>query len=378
MMRNKGMIRALTRVLLILLGLTILSGCFDNEDIDRRMIVSPIGIDANPDGKILVTFRMPIVFSMAQAHQGSGRQNSAGFINRSTITEGVLPALIDIQNRDEHSIFTGQCRALVFGEALARKGLKSILDFFNRTPTFPPSAFIVIARPTAQQLLKINWPEQEMHDQNIRWFFSNQPNRIYGIKKWNLFRDINDPLRDPVVPIVAPSDENTTMKLLGLAVFRGDRMAGELNSEETRLLGMLRNLKKENRLVVPLAGRVPTSFQVVTGKKKLKVVYRAHHPLFKIDLKVSGYMAELGGYQSPLNVRAIHQIERKCGKYVKNRLLSLLQKLQALESDPLDLGNNFRIQQPKYFSSSKWREDYRNAKFQVSVKFFIERLGVLK
>jgi Ger(x)C family germination protein len=361
-------------ILVLILGLTLISGCFDSEDIDRRMIVSPIGIDSNPDGKLLVTFRMPIVLPMGKEHQ---EENKKGYITRSTLTQGVFPALIDIQNRDEHGIFIGQCRALVFGEAMAKKGLKPVLDFFDRMPTFPPSAFVVIARPTAEDLLKIDWPEQEMHDQNIRWFFSNQANQIFGIKKWTLFRNIYDPLQDPVVPIVTPSDENSTMKLLGLAVFQDDRLVGELDSAESTLLKMLSNLKKENRLIIPLAGSIPTTFNVATGKKKLKVSYH-DHPLFKLDLKLNAFIGELGGYQTPLKERDLHQMEAKSANYLQNKYLALFGKLQVLQSDPLDLGNNFRIQQPKHFSLSSWPEEYRRAEFQITVKVFIERLGVLK
>ena len=32
--------------LVLILALTVVSGCFDSEDLDRRMIVSPIGIDS--------------------------------------------------------------------------------------------------------------------------------------------------------------------------------------------------------------------------------------------------------------------------------------------------------------------------------------------
>lgn len=207
--------------LVLILALTVVSGCFDSEDLDRRMIVSPIGIDSNPDGKFQVAFRMPIVLPIISG--AAGKPDKKNFIIRSSVKEGVFPALIDIQNRDEHGIFIGQCRAIIFGETMARKGLKAILDFFNRMPTFPPSAFVVIGRPTALDILKVDWPEEEMHDQNIRWFFTDQANRIFGIKKWMLFRDINDPLRNPVVPLVIPSDENSTIKMIGLAVFGATR-----------------------------------------------------------------------------------------------------------------------------------------------------------
>jgi Ger(x)C family germination protein len=365
----------LTLLLPLGLGLLMLPGCFDNEDIDRRVIVSPIGIDAASNGKLLVTLRLPLISRGGQT-QG-GESNQMKYITRSAFTQGIFPALIDIQKRDEHDIFIGQCRAIVFGETVAKKGLKPVLDFFSRMPTFPLSAFVVIARPNAAKIMEINWPEQETFDQNIRSYFSNQSNQIYGIKKWMFFRNIYDPFQDPVVPIMTPSDRNTAIKLLGLAVFRGDRMTGELNSEETALWALLRNLKRGNHLVIPLSCGISMTFQVATGKKKLKVTY-AKHPVFKLELKLHAFIGELSGGKAILNPRELHQLEVKSAGYLQQKYLGLFHKLQVMKSDPLELGNTYRIQQPKHFLLSKWPEEYRKAEFQVKVKVFIERLGVLK
>ena len=359
----------------LILGVTLVTGCFDSEDIDRRMIVSSVGIDAYPGGRIRVAFRMPLV-AYGGKEQGNGPSEKP-FILHSALAQGVFPGLIDIQDRDEHGIFIGQCGAVVFGEALARKGLKPVLDFFSRMPTFPPNAFVVIARPTALDLLNIDWPERETHDQNIRSFFTNQANQIFGIKKWALFRDINDPLEDPVVPLVASSDENTDMKLLGLAVFRDDQMVGALDAEETRLLGILKNTNKENRLIIPIRNTIPVTFLVAKGKKKLKVFYH-DHPVFHLSLNINAFIGELGGYRTPLDRRQLRQLEVKVALYLKKKYLALFHKLQAFHSDPIDLGNYYRIQQPKHFSLSHWPKEYRHAEFQVQVKVFVDRLGVLK
>jgi Ger(x)C family germination protein len=362
-------------VTLLMLGLFLLPGCFDNEDIDRRMIISAIGIDAEPGRKMLVTFRMPVILPMGQGQGGGTKQGS--YVTRSSSAPGVLPALIDIQNRDEHNLFIGQCRALVIGETMAKRGLTPALDFFDRMPSFPSSALVMIARPSAADILKINWPEQETHDQNFRWFFANQSNQIYGIKEWKLFQSIGDPLQDPLVPIVTPSDGDTTMKLTGLAVFRQDRMIGELTSEESALWAMLRNLKKENRLPVPVAGATAVTFQIVTGKKKLAVAY-SDHPLFTLELKLKAFLGEIGGYSPILDQRKLNQLEADSARYLERQYLALFGKLQAMKSDPLELGNTFRIQQPGHFSPAKWPREYQRAQFRVRVKVFIERLGVLK
>jgi Ger(x)C family germination protein len=367
-------------VCLLLLGLTLISGCFDNEDIDRRMIVSAMGIDAdadaNADGKIRVTFKMPLDLpggNQLPANTGSEKN----FILRSSLTTGLFPAIIDIQSRNDLGIFIGQCRSIVFGEALAKRGVNPFLDFFTRMPTFSPNTFVVVARPSAAALLKVEWPAPEIGQQHMKSFFSTQANQGYGIKEWMLFRNTHDPLQDPMVPIVSPSDGNSAIQLTGLAAFRGDRMVGELDYEESVLWAMLRNLKKANRLVIPSSGSIPISFQVATGNARLKVAY-PEYPLFKLELKIHAFLGELGGYQLPLDLRSLHKIENASTLYLKKKYLALFYKLQTLQCDPLDLGNNFRIQQSKHFLIAKWPEQYKHARFQVKVRVFIERLGVLK
>lgn len=129
-------------------------------------------------------------------------------------------------------------------------------------------------------------------------------------------------------------------------------MVGELDNEEATLLKLLSNLNDENRLVIPLTGSIPTTFQTATGKQKITVSYPGF-PLFKLKLKLYAFIGELGGYQEPLSNREIHEIEIKSARYLQGKYLALFNKLQALQSDPLEWGNNFRIQQPKHFSLSK-------------------------
>jgi spore germination protein len=371
-----GQAKKLQRYLLFLAFILMtMSGCYDSEDIDRRIIVNPIGVDLNSDGRLLLTIRSPVA---KQNQEGSSSYISQrGFITRSALAKGIFPAFLDIQGRYERTLFVGQCRSVVFGEALAKRGLKPHLDFFNRLPTFPPNAYIMVAKPSAEKILKTNWAEQEIQKQNMRWFFTSRANRVFGIKRWTLFRDVYDPLEDPMVPIVSPSDRNSTVKLVCLAVFRDDRMVGEVKGADLRLLGMLMHIREGNRLVIPSDNRVPTSFRMVIGRKKVKALYLGH-PRFEVSLKLKAFVGELDGYREPINEKEIKSIEAYSARYLQKKISSLLHKLQAMGSDPLEFGNIFRIQQPRYFSLATWPLVYKQADFHVSVKVFIERLGVLK
>ena len=67
------------------------------------------------------------------------------------------------------------------GEGFAKTGLQAPVGFFQADADFPAYAYIVIGRPTANNP-KYYWPETEMHDQNIRWFFSNAPIKNMALK----------------------------------------------------------------------------------------------------------------------------------------------------------------------------------------------------
>lgn len=354
----------------------LISGCYDSEDIDRRAIVSTIGIDSRPKGQMLVTFRMHMI---SPSNDGSKNNGGKSFLTRSSLTSGLFQALNNIQIQHDHTTFIGQCRGVVIGEEFANIGLKTGLDFFSRMPTFPPSSYVVIGRPAAEAIQNINWSETEIHDQNIRWFFSNRPNQKYGVKKWSLFRDIHDPLQDPLIPIVTPWDNNQTMKMVGLAVFKEDRMIGEINLTETVFLELLRNTWKESRITIDLSQNNQASFHSITGRKKVKVRYLKERPVFKFTLRLKAFLGELTrGAKSPLTEKELEIIQKQTENHLEKSLVKILKKLQTMESDPLGLGNYFRAKQSKHFSIKKWPLHYQQAEFEVNVKVLIESLGVLK
>lgn len=365
------------RFLNFLILMILISGCYDSEDVDRRTIVSPIGIDSRPDNKLLVTFRMHLISSANEG--GSKKTGGKNYLLRSSLAPGIFQALNNVQVQDDHTIFIGQCRAIIFGEGIAKTGLKSSLDFFSRMPTFPPTASITIGRPTAEAIQNINWPETEMHDQNIRWFFSSRPNQKYDVKKWTLVRDIYDHLQDPLIPIVTPWDNNQTMKMVGLAVFSAERMVGELNLTEAALLDLLRNPWKENRISFSLNQNSQISLYSITGRRKVKVDYRNDRPFFKISLRLNAFLGELtGGAKAPLTANKLDLLSKRTESYLERSFVKILKKLQLMKSDPLGLGNYFRAKQSKHFSIEKWPLHYQQAEFDIDVKVFIDRLGVLK
>ncbi|MGE5559223.1 MAG: Ger(x)C family spore germination protein [Bacillota bacterium] len=366
-----------TRICMILAALTVFSGCYDIEDIDQRMIISLIGIDALPGDMLRLGIRMPLI----KTRELSGfllDMTKKDYILRTADARRLSPAYLDMQSREEHALFMGQCRSVILGEAFARRGILPAMDFLNRQARFPPSAQIMIAAPSAEAVLNIQWLEVEFHDQNIRSFVSNIQNPIISFKKWMLFRNIEDPLADPILPVIRPSDDNHTIKFIGTGVFNRDRMVGMLDVQESVLLGILLNNKKTPQVSIPFHHNIPSSFTLMRGKTEITACFKKNRILFAIRIRLRGFLNELGGLRHHLSPEKIEMMENKSASYLRRRFILLLRRLQSMGSDPLELGYYYRIRRGDKFSIPDWRRRYPEADFKVNVDFVIDRLGALR
>ncbi len=290
---------------------------------------------------------------------------------------GLVEAVTMAQEQEEHALFFGQCRAVVIGEGLAERGVQPILDALYRHTMLPPNSYVVVARPAAEQVVKIKWPEVEMHDQNIRLYFENRDLPCAPLKFWYFIQNVLDDMQDPVVPLVEPSAGGTTMRALGAAVFHGDRAVGELDCKEAILYQILRNSPKQVILTMDTGGKLPSSFMQVHGRTRIEADWREGTPLFTVRVKLSGNLSEYA-IRDSFNIERIGRLEKAVSSRLAAGCTNLLRKLQSLKSDPLELGNRLRIQQPRHFSVKKWPALYERADFRVAVSFRISDCGKLK
>ena len=169
------------------------------------------------------------------------------------------------------------------------------------------------------------------------------------------------------------------MKLVGLAVISAERVVGGLDLTEAALLNLLKTPRKENRISLPLNQSSQVSLYSITGRRKIKVDYRNGRPYYKISLRLNGFLGELiGGPKAPLTAGKLDLLRKRAESYLERSFVKIIKKLQQMESDPLGLGNYFRAKQSKHFSIEKWPLHYQQAEFDIDVKLFIDRLGVLK
>ncbi|MEW9032953.1 MAG: Ger(x)C family spore germination protein, partial [Planifilum fimeticola] len=250
------MSRRLFNLLVWVLVMGLLSGCWDRREIEQRSSVFAMAIDNHPKG-VEVSVQIPIPIMIIGSGGGGGGQGGQGAVhNFSAAGETVSEALENLQNQTNQDLFLGHTRLLLLSEDLAReKGLK-ILDALRRHPEIRRQIWPLIIDGPAKEALAVNLRLAEIPTEYILDFVENGSShgRMGDTTLGRWFVNQSDPTRSAYINYlhVEPGmgggqggsvgqgnsggqGGNAEGKVFwkGLAVMKGDHMVGSLSREES-------------------------------------------------------------------------------------------------------------------------------------------------
>jgi Ger(x)C family germination protein len=368
------------KILRILFVCFLLSGCHNGfEDPEYRQIVTALGIDTAAKNQIQLTMRAPILFPVAQGRSESGDSGAnRGVITHSSFASGISKALENIELEDERSLFINQCKTIILGEAISQKGLQDILGNLERLSSLPPLVYIAVAKGSPNDILGMQFETVAPADLQIVSFLNKQNYPFRSTMLWEIYQKVLDPLKDPIIPLIEATADQKSLRFLGLALFKDDRMVGALGMDQSILLAVAGNFLKTGTISLFPEKTGMITIKIADSHTAIKTDYRNEHLLFKFKIKIDAVILEQTIDKSPLNIKKVDQLTRKMERILKQSYFPLLYQLQQFQSDPLQLGDLFRIQSPKRFQMSRWPEEYRKAKFQVDMHLNIIKTGTLK
>jgi Ger(x)C family germination protein len=365
-------------LLLIILFCATLCGCKTGaEDPENRRIIVALGLDRVPEDQIQVTLRSEVLTPGMQGGMVTSKGSKKEYIIRSSEAKGIVQAMEQLQLVDEQSLFIGQCKTIVFGEELCRDGILQPIETLIRPPVLPPAAFILSAKGTAKQILDVQFESSEGTKLIIRHFLSKQTIPFRMTRLWDFYQAVLDPLKDPVLPLVEPSD-NKTIRLLGLTLFKGDRAVGELSMDESLLLAAAGNFLNTGTITIPMGKTKYATFQTLGFSSMIKGYYRGSRPYFRFQIKLNLLLREQSVYPLPFTPGELLQLTRKTKNILKQRFAHLFLKLRSLKTDPLALGDRLRVQQAPHFRINRWEREYQDASFKIDLRLKIVKTGITK
>lgn len=404
---------ARNRLLAVLLSLSTLlcSGCWGSREPDELAFVLSMGLDKGEEGIINVSFQEAIPQPLGG--EGDGEATTVVSVEAASIF-GVLQLGNAFTARELTLIHN---RVIVISEELAQEGLEKHLNPLLRSREIRRNTFIVISRGAAVDFLKNNKPILEKYvSRQFELILRNISQAGFSTDSTlsEIEQSIKSPGREAAVAIVAvntgekgipteaarsnpekalyedsyiaghvPHEGGNKIDIIGLGVFRGDKLAGFLNGSEARYYHMVTGQLNGSVFTFPDPEQ-PEEFMIVLEIKKgrspgINVDLSGEKPLIKVDLVLE---AEIMSIQSGFNYEAGHHAEHLqvyLEEIITREVTMLLEKTQELQSDIVGFGEHTR----QYFWTWQewvdynWPQKYLEAEFQVTTSLSVRRTGLM-
>lgn len=367
-------------LLLIMICMTLVTGCWDNEDLEMRTSVVAIGIDRPKEDKTryTVTIQVPIP-NMIMGGAG-GEQGKEAIRVMSATGNSVYEATTNLQRRLNQAFFLGHTRIVVFSEEVAREGIEELLDPFRRSPQIRRMMWPMVVKGSARELLLSNSKLEQIPSVFIMDLLENGAKRglIPNITLGQLFSDLSDSSTEAGINYVIASKEE--FKWNGLAVFSQDRMVGILNDDEVWSLLHLREEQIAGEIDAPCAGE---QRNLVTYRPKTIQVKKLFSPdgagkyqaVFRVRLE--GDVIESQCDMDFTTEKNLKSLEESLSRNMNEKAEKLIRKLQKdYKSDVLKLGTFVRISHPQWWNAEKWKEIFPHGEIQVKYDVHIRRTGM--
>lgn len=367
-------------ILALLLSLTIFFnvGCWDVQEINRRVSTNALFFDVDSTGKIKMgtVFNVPgtLLPPVIGTQQQFEKRNYIITAEANSITD----AWTKLQAKSERDIYFGQLRAVVLTENAARGDINNLLDYIGRIPYVPPNTTLLVTKADPKELLDMKNESNNIPGNYVDLFFQTQSKETLAIPidLWRVLAQMDNKTSDPHIPMIKASEGSYDIS--GTALFSNNHFVGELDLEETKTLALIKG-SSTGYLTVPLENGDYVAFKNVKSKNDITLELDDNGKVtFGIKTKVSGAIVETNPRKMEITEEDKKVISSHAEAEIQKKVGNLFVKLQSLNSDTVGLGEKFRVKYPGEWQKDNWHQIYPNCQINLETRFTIDRTGLFR
>lgn len=386
-------------IILLIFCLIFLSGCYDANSVETLAYAVAIGIDKENLNAIRLTIQFAVP-NTSDSSTGSSQANSSTTVDVkcTTIDEGISL----INSYLSKKVNLSHCKVIVFSEKLAYEGLSDyILNLMNNVQV-RPDCNLIISRCDAYSFLSNSTPVLESVPARYYELILNSSEYTGYTDSVYLSDFYEKMLNNRCEPIgilggvnttnTQKSSSNTTdfsgngykanetpietqnnIENMGLAVFSGDTLVGELNSTETLCHMIISNKLKNATLIIPNPINTNNNLSLSISLKKptknnVKIIN--DYPYITTDLWITGNLLNVDNSLDLTDKVILQEINDSVSLYLNNCITSYLYKTsKEFHSDIDNFGSQlvYKYLTNKDWENSDWLNNYKNSFFKVNV-----------
>jgi len=350
------------KLIAVFMIIICLTGCWNRRELDSLSVLVGIGIDKTDEPqKVNVTAQIAIP-SKIKTSGNKDESSSSAYWNIQYKAENVFTALRESTFSASRKLYIGQNPIVLFGEDLARDGVQKHIDFFLRDHEARLNEYIVIAKGKAGAILNVKPELEKLPGLNIEKLIDLHyaTSKVISARLMDFVSSLASGTTSPVAPMIQVdgASENQKLSMSGTAVFKNDKLTGELDMVQTRgylwvvdkVKGGLINTKTPNGVICL---EILHSKSKMTAKKKedgsfvIKIAINA-------DIN-AGNQEEAYNLLLPEN---ISYVENQASDTIKSEIKASLNKAWELKADIFGFGEAIKRKDYKKWESIK--DDWDN------------------
>lgn len=368
-----------------------IGGCWDRTELNDLALVSAMAFDKTENDRVQVTVQIIIPQNLGNAGiqvSGAGGGGGGGAKKTTTRSEtgvNVADALSKLQGKVPRKLFWGQCKIYIFGESLAKAGIRDAFDFMVRSPQIRERAFVFVSKGNASKLLDQFPPIERSSAEVLREF--GKLHIGFGVTVQQLSMMLKGEARASILPLVrvVPAEKMTGSQptvpdIVGTAVFHNDKMTGEMSLKSTRGVMWVRNEIQEYTVTFldeQSGGYI--SLKPVKASTKLLPTIAGDQWIMTVKVHTEGDIIENGTPINPMNPDLLNRLNTDFANEVKERIqLAIDDAQQKLRVDILNFSKEYHRKYPKQWEQAKerWNEQFPKVEVKIDIRTQINRPGL--
>lgn len=355
----------LPALLLALLPLLVLTGCWDSVELNRRAIVSGVAIDRGETeaDKYRLSFQV-IVAEEISGEKSRGISPVALYTGKGRT---MFEALADASRQTARFLSLGHVRVLVISEKFAREGIKDIMDVLERESDTRLTSLVFISKGQPALELMSTMTVFSKIPANDLVEKLETTSKQFG---YNFRMEVDDVIRGiqlrgggPIINGVftsgnreqANTNENlksiaprTILRISGLAAFKDDKLRGWLDGDAAMGTVLLHNKVKEFPVLIKHKEGGHIAFNVYQSQVTLKAESKdPEHPVITVKIRQQAALKES---PNPLDLTSPEVLEG-LSELLTNQTVKDLQEAVAaareFKSDYLGFGQAMERENPR-------------------------------
>lgn len=387
--------RSLAIILIVMSLCSLLTGCWSKRELNELSIASAIGIDKDGD-KYIVTVQ--IINPSEVSSQKATGQRVASFIYT---TEGktIFEALRRMTTMSTRRIYLAHIRAVVFGEDLARQGLKDLLDFLFRDHEMRSNIHLLVAKNTkAEYILSMltgldKIPANKMYIslERTEEFWAT----AHAAKLDDFVNSLSSEGKNPVVSgIIIQGNieigsnkknlENARipaiLRIDNIAAFHRDKLIGWLNEKEGMGYNQIVGKMKSTLITIKCPKGNDLGIEIMKTKCKAKGVIENGKPKIYINFQAEGNVGDVQCDIDLTKVENVNELERILEKTLEKNMEAVIKKAQnELRTDIFGFGEVIHRSYPKQWKTMKkdWSNQFIDLPVSINTTAKIRGLGTI-